>query len=253
MNHLPNSDGEIPITKITGQIRDVSKFMHFHFWQEVFVKSHKEGQREELARWVYPAENIGDELTYMVLLTDTHQLVPRSNVRPALDPLYPNLWVRPQTEDLRTNRSDPRIYTPGGIDATPMSTADHDDEFVSPTETSGERNAPSQGPITNVQDLYDVPIKLPKFSPEELLGLTFLHDVDDGQQVRAKIVKKILDRDAENHERIKMLITYDDDKIEEIVAYNELCDIVGEQQEKELNGEADLFTFVDILDHEGPL
>eukprot|EP00977_Amphora_coffeiformis_P026785 scaffold30302_cov92-Amphora_coffeaeformis.AAC.1 len=103
--------------------------MHFHFWQEVFVESHKEGQREELARWVYPAENIGDELTYMVLLTDTHQLVPRSNVRPALDPLYPNLRVRPQTEDLRTNRTDPRIYTPGGIDATPMSTVEHDDEF----------------------------------------------------------------------------------------------------------------------------
>eukprot|EP00977_Amphora_coffeiformis_P016109 scaffold4889_cov136-Amphora_coffeaeformis.AAC.2 len=101
--------------------------------------------------------------------------------------------------------------------------------------------------------LYDVPIKLPKFSPEELLGLTFLHDVDDGQQVRAKIVKKILDRDAKNHERIKMLITYDDDKIEEIVAYNKLCDIVAEQHEKELNGEADLFTFVDILEHEGPL
>eukprot|EP00977_Amphora_coffeiformis_P017334 scaffold5556_cov127-Amphora_coffeaeformis.AAC.1 len=34
---------------------------------------------------------------------------------------------------------------------------------------------------------------------EELLGLTFLHDVDDGQRVHAKIVKKILDRDAENH------------------------------------------------------
>eukprot|EP00977_Amphora_coffeiformis_P006421 scaffold1367_cov108-Amphora_coffeaeformis.AAC.1 len=134
MNHMPNSDGEIPITKITGQIPDVSKFMHFHFWQEVFVESHKDGQREELARWVYPAENIGDELTYMVLLSDTNQLVPRSNVRPALDPLYPNLRVRPQTEDLRTNRTDPRIYRPGGIDATPMSTLEHDDEFVSPTE-----------------------------------------------------------------------------------------------------------------------
>eukprot|EP00977_Amphora_coffeiformis_P010982 scaffold2622_cov114-Amphora_coffeaeformis.AAC.1 len=76
------------------------------------------------------------------------------------------------------------------------SVTEHDDEFVSPTKTSGERNAASQGPITNVQDLYDVPIKLSKFSPEELLGLTFLNDVDDGQQVRAKIVKKILDRDT---------------------------------------------------------
>eukprot|EP00977_Amphora_coffeiformis_P012602 scaffold3161_cov146-Amphora_coffeaeformis.AAC.2 len=158
----------------------------------------------------------------MVLPSDTNQLVPRSNVRPALDPLYPNLRVRPLTEDLRTNHTGPRVYTPGGFDATPMSTVEHDDEFVSPTKMSGERNAPSQGPISNVQDLYDVPIKLPKFSPEELLGLIFLHDVDDGQQVRAKIVKKILDRDAENHERIKMLITYDDDKVKEIVAYNEV-------------------------------
>ena len=78
--HIPNVHGEIPQAVQTGQVQDISKFMHFHFWQEVFVKSHKKNKSEELARWCYPAENVGDELTYMVLLTDTNQLVARSNV-----------------------------------------------------------------------------------------------------------------------------------------------------------------------------
>ena len=98
--HLPNANGEIPQTIVTGQIQDVSKYMHFHFWQEVFVESHDEDRKEELARWCFPADNVGDELTYMVLLNDSEQLVPRSNVRPARDPLFPNLRQQPQTDDL---------------------------------------------------------------------------------------------------------------------------------------------------------
>ena len=65
---LPNANGDIPETLITGRPTDISRFTHFHFWQEVFVESHKKGQKEEHARWCYPATDIGDELTYMVLL-----------------------------------------------------------------------------------------------------------------------------------------------------------------------------------------
>ena len=54
--HLPNSNGEIPVAVQTGQIPDISKFMHFHFWQEVLVESHQKDKTEELARWCYPAE-----------------------------------------------------------------------------------------------------------------------------------------------------------------------------------------------------
>ncbi len=61
--------------------------------------------------------------------------------------------------------------------------------------------------------------------------------------MRAKIVKKILDRDAENHERIKMMLSYDDGKVEEIMSYNELCDIVAKQHDKEASGEEEVFTF----------
>lgn len=37
----------------------------------------------------YPADSIGDELTYMVLLAETNQLVARSKVHPAKNSLYP--------------------------------------------------------------------------------------------------------------------------------------------------------------------
>ena len=39
-----------------------------------------------------------------------------------------------------------------------------------------------------------------------MLGASFLHDLDDGQKVQGKGVKKVLDCDAENHEWIKMLV-----------------------------------------------
>ena len=74
MLYIPNSNGDIPLAVITGQMPDVSKFTHFHFWQEVFVAT-AEGGKEELARWCYPAVNVGDELTYMVLLEDCEPLV----------------------------------------------------------------------------------------------------------------------------------------------------------------------------------
>ena len=48
-------------------------------------------------RWCYPAESIGDDLTYMVLLTEMNQLVPCSNVRPVNDPLYPNFHLHPDS------------------------------------------------------------------------------------------------------------------------------------------------------------
>ena len=46
--------------------------------------------------------------------------------------------------------------------------------------------------------------KLSKFSPEELLGLTFLHDTADQQCVCAEIVKRIHDLDSENTKTSKL-------------------------------------------------
>ena len=81
---------------------------------------------------------------------------------------------------------------------------DEDDKFENLPQMTAPSGEPlkSGSPIYNMQDWFDVPINLPQFSPKKLLGLTFLCNIGDGERVRAKIVKKILDQDAKNHERI---------------------------------------------------
>ena len=83
--------------------------------------------------------------------------------------------------------------------------------------------------------------------------MTFLHNIGDGERVQAKIVKKILDQDAKNHNRIKMLTSYDDNRVKELIAYNELWNLVAEQHDKEASGEDKIFTFCRVVDHKGPL
>ena len=119
-----------------------------------------------------------------------------------------------------------------------VSEDDDDDKFGNLPQMTTQSGEPlkSRLPVHNVQDWFDVPINLPQFSPKELLGLTFLYDVGDGERVQAKIAKKIVKKDAENHEQIKMLISYDNNRVEELIAYNELWDLVAKQHDKEANG-----------------
>ena len=77
-NVLANSKGMIPLTVVTGAQTDVSPYLDFHFWQEVFVEV--PGGGEQLARWCGPSHKQGDFLTYHVLLDNIKQLVTRSNV-----------------------------------------------------------------------------------------------------------------------------------------------------------------------------
>ena len=77
-NHMPNANGDIPLSEITARIVDISKFMHFHCWQEVFVEKPDGGEEE--AWWAVPALDTGDELTCLVVLKESEALAPRSDV-----------------------------------------------------------------------------------------------------------------------------------------------------------------------------
>ena len=88
LNVLSNLKGCIPLTIVTGTQTDISPYLNFHFWQEVFVEV--TGGGEQLAHWCSPSHKQGDFLIYFVLLEDTKQLVTHSNVRYAKDPLFPN-------------------------------------------------------------------------------------------------------------------------------------------------------------------
>ena len=200
LNVLVNAHGAVPLTIITGQPTDVSSYLSFHFWQEVLYEE-VPGGPEKLGRWCGPADSKGDILTYWILTNDTEQLVPRSNVRAAKDPMFPNRRAKPSG--------------------------------TSTAEGEEVRDWPVLSTVSNAMDVDPSAIDLPKFSPEELLGLTFLRDTESGESLRAKVTRKILDRDADNHTNIKFLISCGDDAFEEIIGYNELSDIIEHQHQAE--------------------
>ena len=176
----------------------------------------------------------GDVLTYLVLTDDTLQVIARSNVRSALSPTHPNY----------------RAYAPlpsdGGEDLIPMNVDPGDsphhvkDIIYNSSDIAGVNIDPSE-------------LKLPYFTPDELLNRTFLHEVD-GQRMRARVVRKIMDNDAHNHQNIKFLLEIGAGEFDEIIAYNELSDLV-EQQVNEERSTDDLSPWVydDIIAHQGPL
>ena len=62
-----------------------------------------------------------------------------------------------------------------------------------------------------------------------------------------------MDKEAQDHQNLKFLISVGDDAFEEIIAYNELSDIIEKQHQAEADGELDTWTFQDVVDHQGPL
>ena len=94
LNHVVNVNGAIPQSLINGEITDISPYLTYHFWQEVFYEQ-PDGDREALGRWVGPALKHGDKLTYMILTNDTKQVIICSNIHPAKDSLFPNLHAHP--------------------------------------------------------------------------------------------------------------------------------------------------------------
>ena len=122
-----------------------------------------------------------------------------------------------------------------------------------PHPPNSNTNVPVETPVlTSIQDYDDEPINVPMFSPDELLGMTVLRPVDDNL-VHAKVARKILDRDAENHSQIKFLLALGDGQLEEIISYNELRDLVTESLAAKDTGQQDFASYSAILDHQGPL
>jgi hypothetical protein len=58
--------------------------------------------------------------------------------------------------------------------------------------------------------------------------------MDNGSKYRANVVAgEIVDNDAADHQKIKFLIRILDGKLEEIIAYNELSNVIEQQHEAE--------------------
>jgi len=120
-------------------------------------------------------EDVGDALTYYILTDDSHQVIPHSIVWSALDPQDPNLWVLPTPDRGEEEISAPFTFV--------QSITDHLPPGIDPSK-----------------------VRVPKLAPQELEGVTFTMPGDDGLNYRAKVIKKIEDFDADNHQRIKFLV-----------------------------------------------
>mgnify|MGYP003449427917 FL=1 len=240
--------GMTPTQKVTGRIPDVSPYLAFVFRQRVYHSAGPnertfpgDSSNERTGYWMGPALDRGDILTFWILDELTDQLVPRSEVRTAEDP---------KTTNERAEATARATLETGEYDAE------------SGTEATATQHVQSiNDVIEQLRAVENSAENIPKrttlrFAPDELKGLTFLHTLADGQKVRAEVVRKIDDINAQNHKDIMMLLKLGDDEAEELMTYTELCDkldaMMRSDEEKMENGEAFYF-FQDIVAHEGPM
>jgi hypothetical protein len=80
-------------------------------------------------------------------------------------------------------------------------------------------------------------LKVPRFSPDELIDKTFVHTLDKEKSYRATIVRKIQDLDARNHANIKFLVELGDGAFDEILAYGTLSECIEDLEDEDLPSE----------------
>ena len=136
----PALGGLTPLQALTGQVPDISHFLHFSFWEPIHYKvdesepDHRfpSQSNEKRGHWFGFAENKGDQLTWKILTDDTNTIIIRSAVRSATK-TSPNLRLDPpQGEDQPQDLTyDVFVYgrpNPDGSDNNPpMSLINFDD------------------------------------------------------------------------------------------------------------------------------
>jgi hypothetical protein len=202
--------------------------MNFHWWQPVYyavhspTKSYPSRTPEKTGRWVGVANHQGDALTYLILTDDTKQVIPRSAVRSATDPHSRNL----RADNDRSDGGEVVVQEVPVI----LSTTDLREQDLSPSE-----------------------LRLPSFTPAELLNQTFIRENDAGQKLRAKVIRQVQEMDDDNHRKIKFLVELGDGEIDKLIDYNVLSDIIERQRVAEEDESEKLWAVNRIIGHQGPL
>ena len=75
-----------PLEAMTGDTPDISHLLHFDYYQPVYYLTPASfpETKEKLGRWLGPAKNVGDAMTWKIL-TEKRSIIARSAVRPADD------------------------------------------------------------------------------------------------------------------------------------------------------------------------
>ena len=201
----------MPIQALTGQVPDISHFLHFCFWEPVYysykVDENEPDHRfpshsnEKRGHWVGYADNRGDHLTWKILTDETNQIITGPTMR----------QDRPQ--DLTSNvfvygRSHPH----GSEDILPMSTIYFDDflgrTFLLAMDENGERkratisdhvNTISQDQVSR-EDQLRVKLKIDGDQLDDLISynqlMEYLEDNTDTGQLDNGLCKFICIKDC---------------------------------------------------------
>ena len=105
--------GLTPLQALTGQVPDISHFLHFSFWEPVYYKvddsepDHRfpSQSNEKRGHWVGLADHKGDHLTWKILTDDTNTVIIRSAVRSPTK-TSPNLRSYPPKGEDQVSRED---------------------------------------------------------------------------------------------------------------------------------------------------
>jgi hypothetical protein len=222
LNHAYNNTLQgIPLQLLTGVTVDISALLRFHFYQKVYYKSVDNGfpsDSVEVTGYIVGiSEHCGHALTYKVLNPSTLKVVYRSLLRPA------------DIDDLN-HRAD---------------SLDGESQDVIHGRTNMKNDLNELKHLTTMKNA-------PVIDPDDLIGRSFLlSDQPDGNKSRACIVKLIEDHDHKvetNKDRIKFLLSVNEDTSEEVITYNQLLDYLAKDDNNDV-----VWKFKRIINHEGPL
>ena len=233
-------DWRTPLEVWGGSTPDISIITQFCFWDLVYysVDNNWPSQYgEKLAHFVGFGDTVGDALTYKLLTVDTKKIIYRSAVRAAnlgdnkrLEKFKGQDHKKPLVEGLSTGDSGENLSL--WKDDTPL---------VLDLDTS--------------MDDLSKPQKFPakSFDPDEIIGLTFLKDGEDGTRNRCEIIRKTheIDKDTSKR-RTKYLVKVPHSNQDEILNYSDVVKLLSKQYQDDLDPDR-LWTFKEIVDHEGPL
>jgi hypothetical protein len=214
---------------LNGHTPDISVLLRFHFWQKVYYKKvnthFASDSVEAVGHIVGISDHCGHVLMYKVFNPSTQKVIHRSLIRPA-DTSDPILCI----ESL-VGESEAAI--------TPVIHSRHDDMQLQD----------SKQPSTQYFAESTVP---PIINPEKHIGCTFLLDKqDDGQKFRAQIFKLIKCHTSQlenDKDRMKLLLSLDEDYRGEVITYNQILDYLARDNDNDI-----VWKLKRIVSHQGSI
>ena len=104
-----NLNWRTPTEVAFGITPDISPFLNFHFYERIFFLDDVEGSfsdtTKSLGYWCGPTVHTGDAMTYLIMTSDTNQLIAHSVIRTENDKISPNKRVLYNKDDTTSSKN----------------------------------------------------------------------------------------------------------------------------------------------------